>query len=131
MLAYLNGEPGGDLVRGALFDEERNVTVYAHAINLLEVFYDFLCSNDRDTAEAAMTDLKEAGVIERNDMDAAFWRDVATLINGQRNSGYKLSLGDACGLALARRESADFYTSNRGELAPVQAAGLCAVAFIG
>ncbi len=130
MLAYLNGEPGGDLVRGILFDQERDVAVYAHAINLAEVFYDFLRSNDQATAEAAIADLKAAGVIERNDMDAAFWRDVAMLINTQRSASFKLALGDACGLALARRESCDFYTSDRTELAPVQAAGLCAVTFI-
>ena len=130
MLSYLRGEQGADFVRGVLLDEDRDVAIYAHAINLAEVFYDAVGTHDPATAEIAIATLKEAGIVERNDMDAAFWRDVASLIATQRGAGFRLALGDACGLALARREGADFYTSDRTELEPVQAAGLCAVTFI-
>ena len=130
MLAYLNGEAGGNLVRDLLADEERDTPVYAHAINLCEVFYDFLQSDEAPTAEAAIATLRAAGVEERNDMDGAFWRDVATLIGTQRTAGQRLALGDACGLALARRERADFMTSDRTELQPVEIAGLCSITFI-
>ena len=130
MLAYLNGELGGDLVRNLLHDEERDAPVYAHAINLCEVFYDFLHDFSRPAAQNAIAALKAAEVIERNDLDAVFWRDVATLIATQRGAGHRLALGDACGLALARREGADFYTADRGELTPVAATGLCSVTFI-
>ena len=130
MLAYLNGEEGGDRVRGILFDEERDVAIFAHAVNLAEVFSNFLLSTNLETAEEAIADLKAAGVIERNDTDAEFWRDVATLIATQRAAGHRLALGDAFGLALARREGADFYTSDRHELEVVAASGLCAITFI-
>jgi hypothetical protein len=80
MLAYLRGEAGGELVSTLLADDERDAPIYAHAINLCEVFYDFLQNSDAATAEEAIATLKEAGLIERNDMDAAFWRDGATII---------------------------------------------------
>ncbi|HEX8236423.1 MAG TPA: PIN domain-containing protein [Abditibacteriaceae bacterium] len=130
MLAYLRGEPGGDLVRGLLLDDERDVPIYAHAVNLCEVYYDVLQSHDATLAEATVTILKAAGVQERSDMDSVFWRDAATLIGTQRAAGHRLARGDAFGLALARREDADFYTTDRHEIAPVQAAGWCRVTFI-
>lgn len=37
MIAHLSGEQGGDLVRGYL--EEADVPIFAHALNLAEVFY--------------------------------------------------------------------------------------------
>ena len=112
MVAYFNAEPGGDLVRDLLHDDERDIAIYAHAINLCEVFYGYLQATPLAVAHSARESLKEAGVIERNDMDTAFWQDVAMI-----SAGYKLALGDACGVALARREGADFYTTDRGELA--------------
>ncbi len=69
-----------------------------------------------------MADLKAAGVEERNDIDAVFWRDVATLIATQRAGAF--------GLALTQRESGDFYTADRHELEAVAKAGLCAIIFI-
>jgi len=130
MVAYLNAEPGGDLVRDLLGDPDRDVPVFAHAVNLFEVFHLFLRSGTAATAEEAIADLKADGVIERNDLDAAFWRDAATLVAGQRAQGLQLAQGDAFGLALARRESADFYTADRHELASVAAAGAASIVFI-
>ncbi len=130
MLAYINSEAGGDVVRDVLADPDRDVPVYAHAVNLCEVFYNTLREHGAVTAEAVMVNLKADGVEERNDMDAAFWRDVATLIATQRAAGEHLALGDAFGLALARREGGDFYTADRHELEAVAKAGLCAVTFI-
>lgn len=130
MLAYLHGETGGEIVQALLLDEERDVPVWAHAVNLCEVFYDALGSHGMSVAEAAIATLREAGVIERNDCDTAFWRDIAAIISTQRTSGHKLALGDAFGVALARREGADFMTADRSELQHVAAAGLCGVSFI-
>jgi predicted RNase H-like HicB family nuclease len=41
-----------------------------------------------------------------------------------------LALGDAIGLALARRMDAEFVTKDRSEIAPMEAAGFCRVLFI-
>ncbi len=81
MLAYVNGEAGGDGVRDVLADPDRDVPVYAHAVNLCEVFYNTLREHGAATAEVVMVNLKADGVEERNDMDGAFWRDV---IEGNR-----------------------------------------------
>lgn len=130
MVAYLNGQQGGDLVRDVLADPDRDVPVYAHAANLCEVFHLMQRTRGAAGAEAAIGQLRAAGVEERADMDGAFWRDVAGLIAGQRAQGLTLALGDGFGLALARREGADFYTADRHELTSVQAAGLASVVFI-
>lgn len=136
MVAYLRHEPGAQVVAELLQSDE---TIYAHAINLCEVLYDFLRHLPLEKAEEAIAVLKADGIIERNDMDAAFWRDVATLIAERRtqpthpsrpNEKPRLALGDACGLALARRLGGDFVTSDRAEMEPVQNTGLANVIFI-
>jgi len=130
MVAYLGGEPGGDLVRDVLADPDHDVPVYAHAVNLCEVFHLFLRTGGTPVAEAAIGQLKAAGVEERADLDGAFWRDVAVLIAGQRAQGLQLAQGDAFGLALARREDADFYTSDRHELEAIAKDGMVSIVFI-
>lgn len=127
MLAYLRGETGGVVIRNLLAED---VDVCAHATNLCEVYYDFLRGSDVATAENAIKCLKADGIIERNDMDSTFWRDVAMVIGTQRKLGNRIALGDAFGIALARRENAKFYTSDRGELASVHERGLCQIEFI-
>jgi PIN domain nuclease of toxin-antitoxin system len=133
LLALLKGEPGSDFVRELL--EDADVPKLAHAVNLCEVFYDFLARGAAETASAetaseAISDLFSLGIEERGDSDGPFWRDVATVIATQRRSGHRLALGDAWGVALARRLDADFVTADRGELEAVAAAGLCRVTFI-
>ena len=128
MLAYLKAEPGGDVVRDLL--DESGATKYAHAVNLCEVFYDFLRSGDSQNAESALTTLKGAGIEERGDMDAMFWRDLAQIIATHRSGSRRLALGDAFGIALTRRLDAAFVTADRGELAAVAAAGTSRITFI-
>lgn len=128
MLAYLNDESGADIIEQLLADA--NAKKYAHAVNLCEVFYDFLRSGDPATAENAAADLKRLGIIECNDMDAAFWRDIAILIAAHRRGNRRLALGDAFGVALARRLNADFVTADRGELEAVESAGTCRIRFV-
>lgn len=128
MLAYLKAEKGGEVVRALLEDAE--ATKYAHAVNLCEVCYDFLRLTDAATAEAAVSTLKAAGIVELNDMNAAFWRDIALLIATHRSDSRRLALGDAFGVALARRLNADFVTADRGELEAVSSAQSCRINFI-
>jgi PIN domain nuclease of toxin-antitoxin system len=128
MLALLRDEDGADRVQNLLDDAD--VPKFAHAVNLCEVFYDALKSTDVTGAEVSMAALRDEGIVERNDMDAAFWRDVATLIAQQRAAGHRLALGDAFGVALARREDADFVTADRAELESMQAAGIARITFI-
>lgn len=74
MVAYLNGEAGGEVVKAFV---ESGDELCAHAINLCEVFNNALHASPATTAEKAIATLKSDGIIERNDMDAAFWRDIA------------------------------------------------------
>lgn len=140
MLAYVKNEVGGPLVAALLGDE--NVTAYAHAVNLCEVYYDFGPQSNPPclaNSQKALEVLKAASVIERNDMDGSFWRDIAFLIAERRaqlpdptkpKQKPRIAMGDAFGLALARRLDAEFVTSDRHELEPIQAAGWCQVVFI-
>lgn len=140
MLALLNRELGGETVRDIL--ENKNVTSYAHAVNLCEVFYDFgpqSLADNRERAELFLQRLFLTGVTERQDMDAEFWRDIAFLIAERRaqlprpekpNEKSRLALGDAFGLALARRLDCEFVTADKTEIEPLQNAGLCRAHFI-
>ena len=77
MIALLRNEPGGDVVADRL--AQPDATTYAHAINLCEVYYDFYRNDSDVAAERAIEVLKSLGVIERNDFDEAFWKEVGRL----------------------------------------------------
>lgn len=102
----------------------------AHVVNLAEVFTSFAKSDDVPTALSALADLRNLGIVERADMDAALWQDAAGLVARQRNAGHGLSLGDSFGIALARRLGADLVTSDRAEFQPIADASLASVIFI-
>ncbi len=146
MVAYLMAEPEGEAVR-ALFEsadaDAETISIYAHSANLAEVYYHVLRDNEtlppderEALAEDAITVLKDAGVIECDDMDADFWRDVARIIQAARAlptpSGGRgnLALGDAFGVALSNRLGADFVTKDRTEIEPIEGAGLVSAIFI-
>jgi PIN domain nuclease of toxin-antitoxin system len=140
MLAHLRGEPGGALVTSILGDV--SAKVYAHSVNLVEVRYSFgapSVAGNSDRASAALASLFAAGVQERRDNDGAFFEDLALLIAERRamprdparpQSVPTLALGDAFGLALARRLRAPFVTADQSEVAPMQAAGFGTALFI-
>ena len=127
MVALLKNEPGAQFVQDLIDDAD--VPKYAHAVNLIEVFYEFRTQSTA-IAENAIADLKSLGIEERNDLDSAFWRDVATIIADARRNAGKLALGDAFGVALARRLDADFVTADRHKIEPLQQAKVCRAIFI-
>jgi uncharacterized protein with PIN domain len=59
LIAFLRDEPGADMVENLLASAEK---CYAHALNLCEVYYDFLRSSNQDAAEAAISDLLGLGI---------------------------------------------------------------------
>lgn len=121
MLALLRDEKGADAVSDLLSDAD--VPKLAHAVNLCEVFYDVLRTGGEADAEAGIAALQREGIEERDDMEEAFWRDVAALVAKYRNGGKRLALGDAFGVALARRLNAAFVTADHGELDALAAVG--------
>ncbi len=138
MLAFLADEPEADVVEALLIqaDEEAEGEVYAHAVNLAEVFYGIMGQTNAAHAEIEIQRLLSLGIRERNDMDGAFWRDVARLVvvgrqlpkpvGGRGN----LAFGDACGVALANRLGGEFVTKDRTEIEPLEQAGLVNALFI-
>lgn len=127
MVALLNDESGAGVVEECLAED---VPHHAHAVNLCEVFYGFLRVS-QEKAEGALADVRALGIVERSDLDEAFWRDVAALVAKYRSGkGNRLALGDAFGLAFARRLDADFVTADRGELETVAADGTARIIFI-
>src|SRR5204863_3965514 len=96
MIAYLRAEPGGMVVRDILADT-RNYCV-AHAVNLCEVYYDFLRRHGRRAARGAMRDLSRSRVRTRRDMSSSFWTSISDLKGTQ-----KVSLADCFAIELANR----------------------------
>ncbi len=141
MLAYLKGEPEGQLVsqifktQGAIF--------LAHSINLCEVVYNFgppSIERNRLNADAALQRLQHVCLIqERADLDVPFWRDVARLIADRRamprdparpKAVPSLALGDAFGVCLANRVGGQFVTKDRSEIEPLHDAKMVNALFI-
>ncbi len=123
MLAYLSGEKGSEVVEALLADPAE--VCYAHAVNLCEVYYDFLRRSDEHIAREAVADLLAVGIIERRDLSRRFWQAV-----GAHKARGRISLADCFCIALAQRLSADLVTSDRREFEPLVALGLVAIRFI-
>lgn len=123
MIAYLRKEPGWDVVLRALTDT--GSLSLAHAINLCEVFYDFHRKSDERAATAAINDLYAVGVIERNDLDEAFWKDA-----GRLKAQGKISLADCFAITLTNRVGGTRLTSDHHELDRIAAAGFFSITFI-
>lgn len=123
MIAYLRKEQGWDVVLHTLIDT--GSMSLAHAINLCEVFYDFHRKSDESAATAAIKDLYAVGVIERNDLDEAFWKDA-----GRLKAQGKISLADCCAITLTNRVGGTLLTSDHHELGRIATAGFCSITFI-
>ena len=123
MIAYLRGEPGGTEVDGFL-----NTPVdecYAHTMNLLEVYYDFIRKHNESIARQALQDLKAAGVIERRDINQKFIRRV-----GQLKARGRIALPDCFCIVLAKEISGQVVTSDHHEFDPLVPLGIVPIHFI-
>lgn len=124
MLAFLRREPGALRVDNLL--AEPDGICYAHAVNLCEVYYDFLRTDDLPTARQAIAILLAAGVSPREDMTADFWQQVGDL---KVNPG-RLSLADCFALALALLLGGTLVTSDHHEFDRIDTLGLLPILFI-
>ena len=124
MIAYLRNEAGANTFLTVV--EDAASTVYAHAANLAEVFYDTRRAGGETAAPDAMRVLAAAGVAFRDDMDRLFWEDAARIKTDFR----RVSLADCFGLALTRRTAGVFLSTGHHELEAIQAAGVCTIQFI-
>jgi len=122
MLALLYKEDGAVEVAAEL----ASGSCYAHAVNLCEVFYDFMRTYDDPRAQQAVVDLGAMGVRCRRDLDDEFWQAA-----GRLKATYKrVSLADCFCAVLASRLGFELITSDRHEMEPLASAGVCRVRFI-
>ena len=124
MIAFLRAEEGAQVVLSELSRPECRAS--AHALNLCEVYYDFARASSEAVAVDAVNDLLMLGIKERSDMHGAFWRAMGRLKSTYR----RVSLADCAALALAVDLDAMLLTADRHELEPLQALGICRLAFI-
>ena len=122
VIAFLRGEDGSDIIEEVLLNPE-NVCMI-HAINLCEVYYDFLRVADEAAAQSAVNDIDSIGVMTREDMGMALWQAA-----GSVKARGKVSLADCFAIALANKEVAEVITSDHKEFDPIAAAGICNVKF--
>jgi len=123
MIAYLRGEPGGSVVN-VLLDAPAD-TCYAHTINLLEVYYDFIRKHNEPVAWQALQDLATAGVIERRTLTQKFARRV-----GQLKARGRISLADCFCIVLAQDIGGQVVTSDHGEFDAIVPLDIVPIKFI-
>jgi PIN domain nuclease of toxin-antitoxin system len=123
IIAFLRDESGAAVVEECLAMEPPSCMV--HAVNLCEVYYDFVKRSNEEAAAAAVDTIRAIGVNVREDMDEAFWQQA-----GRYKARFRVSLGDAFVLSLADRFDAKIVTSDRGDFEPVLQAGACSITFI-
>jgi len=128
LIAYLRDEPGAAVVEEVLLQNETPRLV--HAVNLCEVYYQFLRATDERTAQRALAELHLTGLLAREDLDRVFWQQVGKY-KVQLSSGPRsFALADCFALALAHREHATLVTSDHGEFDQVAEQRICPVRFI-
>jgi len=123
LIALLRDENGADVVRSILEDE--HTSSVAHVFNLCEVYKDFLAAAGDAAATKAIQDLLDLEIEPREDMDEAFWKDLAR---------WKKVLGAPWGdtflLAIARRVDGEIVTAGHKDFDPIARAKVCRVRFI-
>lgn len=123
MIAYLRQETGAMVVDQVLTDPS-NVCI-AHSINLCEVYYDAIRVDGLIGAEKILDDLFALGIVERNDFDANFWKEV-----GRIKAENKASLADCFAIVLANILDGTLLTSDHHEFDKIAKDGICSVQFI-
>jgi len=122
LIAFLRDEDGSENIEKMFNDAD--IGCCAHAINLCEVYYDFLRVADRKTAINAIKDLIGFGLIIRDDMDSGLWRAA-----GDLKATYRLSLADCFAVALTSRVDGKLVTSDHHEFDPLVEKNICNIHF--
>ena len=123
MIAFLNGEPGAEVVEDVL--TEPGSICSAHIFNLAEVYYIYFRRGGRMMAEDAIQSLLDVGILVRSDNDMAYWKEAATF-----KGRHAIALPDAFCLALARRLGGTVVTTDHAEFDPLVPVGYCPLLFI-
>ena len=123
VIAYERDEPGADVVEMFLVGDD---TCWIHAINLCEVYYDFLRVGGPDAAEQVLTDLEGFNVLVVTMTEEGLWKLAATYKATLR----RISLADCFALALTNSIEGTLITSDHAEFDPVAAQNIGQIQFI-
>ena len=124
MIAYLRDENGAAEVAAVLSDPAHKL--FAHSINLSEVFYEFHRAGGMDDAVDALSDLSLLGIVERSDMSGEFWRAAGKLKSMYR----RISLADCFAITLAQKLAGTLLTSDHHEFDTLAQQSVCDIRFI-
>ncbi|MCW5961380.1 MAG: PIN domain-containing protein [Pyrinomonadaceae bacterium] len=123
LIALADDEEGADILENYLADV--NNQCFVHSLNLCEVYYHAHRNGTENEAQNLIKDFLEIGLIERNDLDTAFWQEAGNI----KAIHKKVSLADCCAIALAKRLDATLITSDHHELDELADKGVCKVSF--
>lgn len=122
LIAYFKGEAGHERIAQLLADERNNLAI--HAVNLCEVYYNYLRSDGLVQANEAWDRAsKLLGVLET--IGENFVKRV-----GRWKVQNNLGLGDSFLAASAEEHAAILITADRAHFDPIQQAGLIQIEFI-
>lgn len=120
LIAFLTAEEGSALVARLLDQaEQEQVKLYLAAINLFEVYYDFLKRGVDQTQAKEFLDALYSLPISIADKFDRVWLEQAA----QFKVTYKISVADALGLALAQQLQAFLVTADHHEFDAIETAG--------
>ena len=124
VIAFFRNETGGEIVENYLIDD--NYTCFVHVINLCEVYYDVMRSASQQKADELLNELRETGVIFRDNIEQSFWQLVAQYKATIR----RISIADCFALALSAKLQGILITADHKEFDPVVPLEICPITFI-
>jgi len=124
LIAFLQDETGAETAENLMTDLTN--TCHIHAINLCEVFYDFIRRKNESEAKQAMQILLSMGLFLHDDLDPEFWQQ-AELYKGYIRH---VSLADCFCIALAKRLNGSVVTTDHHEFDAISEQGIISVKFI-
>lgn len=123
LIALLQKESGKEIVE-SIFSDPNN-QCYMHAINLCEVYYDYIRRSDISTARKIIQEASELLTV-RNDIDRDFWQEAGEYKANLR----RISLADCLCITLANRIGGTVVTTDHHEFDAIHEKGIITVKFI-
>jgi PIN domain nuclease of toxin-antitoxin system len=126
LIAYLNDEPGADIVSNFLEQmENRFVSLLLHKVNLLEVYYGYYRERGKSLADEMFGDVLDSGIQILGDISNDMLMEA-----GRFKGSYSISLGDSILLAVASVSGSAVLTCDHHEFDVVEKAEMIAFEWI-